>query len=106
MATWLTKIDVERVLIVDRGRDVILCDRWVVGPEGGTLLVRMSGEDAMAIAKTDFNLLVGLFNRRTKFDVIGITDEEFEALGRAIDALRSSSCGKPAEVKRGATIVK
>lgn len=84
---WIT-LEAERVLYVDRGRDVILCDRGHSGSV--TLVVKISDEErAMAwIEKADFNLLVELFNRRAKSDVIGIPDDEFQALGRAIDLLR------------------
>ncbi|MGY4295365.1 hypothetical protein ACVWXN_003460 [Bradyrhizobium sp. i1.4.4] len=37
---WMT-LEVERVLFVDRGRTVILCDRDAVGREGGTILVKL-----------------------------------------------------------------
>ena len=37
---WVT-LEVERVLYVDRGRDVIACDRNIVGPEGGTIIVKI-----------------------------------------------------------------
>ncbi|MET4341933.1 hypothetical protein [Bradyrhizobium sp. RT9a] len=38
--SWVT-LEVERVLLVDRGRTVVLCDRDVVGREGGTILVKL-----------------------------------------------------------------
>ena len=34
-------LEVERVLYVDRGREVVLCDRGVVGRDGGTILVKL-----------------------------------------------------------------
>lgn len=39
MTTWLT-IDVERILEVDKGRDVILVDRWQRC--GGTVVLQLS----------------------------------------------------------------
>jgi hypothetical protein len=36
-----TILDVERALYVDRGRDIVLCDRDIVGVNGGTLLVKL-----------------------------------------------------------------
>lgn len=45
----------------------------------------------MSISKDDFNHLVELYNRRLKFDVIGVPYEEQVALGRAIAALRGDS---------------
>jgi hypothetical protein len=42
MNRWI-EIEVERTLTVDRGRDVILCDRSNA-PQGETLLVLMSDE--------------------------------------------------------------
>ena len=38
---WL-QIEVQRALYVDRGRDIILCDRNIVGERGGTLLLNIS----------------------------------------------------------------
>ncbi len=43
-----------------------------------------------AISKDDFNHLVELYNRRLKFDVIGVPYEEQVALGRAIEQLRGN----------------
>jgi len=34
-------LEVERVLYVDRGREVVLCDRGVVGRDGGTILAKL-----------------------------------------------------------------
>jgi len=41
------------------------------------------------MSKDDYNHLVELYNRRSKFDVIGIPDEEHRALGKALDILRA-----------------
>lgn len=50
MSQWL-QIDVERVLAVHRGRDVILCDRDnILGPLGGTLLVLLSDAELKRLA--------------------------------------------------------
>lgn len=46
------------------------------------------------ISKNDFNHLVELYNRRLKFDVIGVPYEEQVALGRAIDILRNDPIDK------------
>jgi hypothetical protein len=43
MSRWIA-IEVERALYVDRGRDAILCDRQIVGEQGGTLVLRVSDE--------------------------------------------------------------
>lgn len=43
MSRWL-QINVERTLTVDRGRDVILCDRSNA-PQGQTLVVLVSPEN-------------------------------------------------------------
>lgn len=40
------------------------------------------------ITKVDYNHLVDLYNRRSKFDVIGVQEEEHRALGSALDILR------------------
>jgi len=37
---WLI-LEVERVLYVDRGRKVILCDRDIVGQDGGTIIIKL-----------------------------------------------------------------
>lgn len=46
---WIT-LDVERLLYVDDGVDIILCDRWV--PASGKIVVRLSS-DAVAALKRD-----------------------------------------------------
>jgi hypothetical protein len=50
----------------------------------------MNGINDDTITNEEFNLLVELFNRRSRSDVIGIPYEEYAALGRAIDLLRST----------------
>lgn len=42
---WIT-LEVERALYVDRGRDAIACDRNILGPSGGTLIVKLKGSPA------------------------------------------------------------
>jgi hypothetical protein len=37
---WVT-VEVQRALYIDRGRTVIVCDRNIVGSEGGTLLLKL-----------------------------------------------------------------
>jgi hypothetical protein len=39
------------------------------------------------ITKDDYNHLVELYNRRSKFDVIGVSAEEHRALGKVLDIL-------------------
>lgn len=48
------------------------------------------------MTKNDYNHLVELYNRRSKFDVIGVADEEHQALGKALDILRSMLPCEPA----------
>lgn len=42
---WLT-IEAERILYVDRGRNVILCDRL---PEAGTLVLKLNDTQVAAL---------------------------------------------------------
>jgi len=44
---WVT-IEADRILYVDRGRNVILCDRL---PEAGTLVLRLTPEQVVAALK-------------------------------------------------------
>lgn len=39
-SVWIT-INVERALYVDRGKVNLLCDRGIVGPHGGTLVLKL-----------------------------------------------------------------
>jgi hypothetical protein len=52
------------------------------------------------VTKDDYNHLVELYNRRSKFDVIGIPQEEHTALGRALDILRERLPCEPAPQSR------
>ena len=44
---WIT-IEADRILYVDQGRNVILCDRL---PEAGTLVLRLTAEQIAAALK-------------------------------------------------------
>lgn len=52
------------------------------------------------MTKDDYNHLINLYNRRSKFDVIGIPDKEHIALGRALDILREQLAA-PSMVSNG-----
>ncbi|OAF05422.1 hypothetical protein AYJ54_00515 [Bradyrhizobium centrolobii] len=67
---WIT-IYVERALYVDRGKNVIVCDRDIVGREGGTLILKLKGtEMSIDLATLDSMRQAKLNELSTVFEMV------------------------------------
>ncbi|MBO4228036.1 hypothetical protein [Bradyrhizobium neotropicale] len=106
---WQT-LEVERALYVDRGRDNIACDRDIVGPGGGTLLVKLKAAPTSPapdpVATSVRGELDELMGRAEKYLAYNAAESGADIIiCELLDALRLASRPSPVRVEGATDIV-